>query len=85
MYNIRLLKALADETRLEIITNLLKKELSVLEIVSIVKKSQPNISIALRKLEDAGLIVSRKDGKKVIYSIKDRAFIEKILGMISNG
>ena len=36
-YNLRVLKALADETRVQILLFLLKKENSVLEIVGAVK------------------------------------------------
>jgi ArsR family transcriptional regulator len=84
-YRIDILKALGDETRLNIILALLKKENSVLEIVSQVKKSQPNVSIGLKKLESAGLIAAKKEGKKVIYRIKDRARIMGILEQIKHG
>jgi ArsR family transcriptional regulator len=81
----KILKALADETRLNIILNLLQKERSVLDVVSLVGKSQPNVSLALRKLEEASLIVSRKDKKKVFYTVKNKEFVQKILKMVENG
>ena len=84
-YNLRILKALADDTRVQILLFLLKKENSVLEIVSVVKKSQPTISIALRKLEDAGLIVARKDGKKVFYSVSEKEVVQTILEQVKHG
>jgi ArsR family transcriptional regulator, repressor of sdpIR and other operons len=84
MYDIKLLKALADETRLNIILNLMKKERGVSEIVLLVNKSQPNVSISLKKLEEAGLIIGKKQGKQVFYSIKDRQLVEKILALIKN-
>jgi DNA-binding transcriptional ArsR family regulator len=80
----KILKALADETRLNIILNLLQKERSVLDVVSLVGKSQPNVSLALRKLEDAGIVVSRKEGKSVFYSIKDKEFVQNILKLVEN-
>jgi len=64
-------KALGDETRLNIIRFLLESEKCVCEIIPYVKKAQPTVSLQLRKLEDLGLIKSRKQGKKVFYSIKE--------------
>ncbi|MDO8480501.1 MAG: metalloregulator ArsR/SmtB family transcription factor [Nanoarchaeota archaeon] len=84
-YNLRILKALADDTRVQILLFLLKKENSVLEIVNVVKMSQPTISIALQKLEDAGLIVARKEGKKVFYSVSERDMVQKILELVKHG
>jgi len=84
-YNLRVLKALADETRVQILLFLLKKENSVLEIVGAVKMSQPTISIALQKLEDAGLIAARKEGKKVFYSVIERETVQKILELVKHG
>jgi ArsR family transcriptional regulator len=83
-YNIKILKAVGDETRLNIILNLMNKEMSVLQIVSAVKKSQPNVSIALRKLLDAGLVSSRRDMKQVFYKINKKDFMIKLLDLIKN-
>lgn len=65
-------KSLSDETRLNIITFLLTGEKCVCEIIPYVKKAQPTVSLQLKKLENNGLIQSRKEGKKVFYSIKDK-------------
>ncbi len=69
-------KALSDETRLNIIKFLLNGEKCVCEIIPYVKKAQPTISLQLRKLEYLGLIKSRKQGKKVFYSIKEEKLKE---------
>ena len=69
-------KALSDETRLNIIKLILNDEKCVCEIIPYVKKAQPTVSLQLKKLEDLGLIKSRKDGKKVFYSIKDQKLKE---------
>jgi DNA-binding transcriptional ArsR family regulator len=84
-YNIKILKAIADETRLNILISLLKKEMNVFQITDAVKKSQPNISIALRKLADANLIEARKDQRNVFYKIKNRQLVEKILELVKDG
>jgi ArsR family transcriptional regulator len=65
------LKALADDTRLKILELLLDGEKCVCEIFPKVKRTQSTVSIQLGKLEKAGLIESRREGKKIFYKIKD--------------
>jgi ArsR family transcriptional regulator len=79
---ITILKALADETRLKIIELLLDGEKCVCEIFPKVNRTQSTVSIQLATLEKAGLIESRRDGKKIFYKIKNRAVCDifKILG-----
>jgi len=66
-----LLKSLADETRLKIVTFLIDGERCVCEIFPYVKKTQSTVSIHLGNLEDAGVLESRRNGKKIFYKIKD--------------
>ena len=70
--NIELLKALADDTRFKIIQYLLSGEKCVCEIFPYVKRTQSTVSIHLGNLEDAGVLDSRKEGKKVYYFISDK-------------
>ncbi len=67
----KIFKALSDLTRLKIIHLLLSGEKCVCEIFPYVKRTQSTTSIQLKKLEDLGLIKSRRDGKRIFYSIKD--------------
>ena len=83
-YNLDILKALADETRLKIILILLKGEKNVSSMVKLVEKSQPNVSLALKKLEKEGLISSRKDKKMIFYRIEKRDTVQNILKLIAN-
>jgi len=69
---IELLKAMSDETRFKIIEFLLKGEKCVCEIFPYVKRTQSTVSIHLNNLEDAGVLESRRDGKKIFYKIKDK-------------
>ena len=69
--DLRLFKALADETRLKIIKFLLDGEKCVCEIFPHVKRTQSTVSIQLGKLEDDGILKSRRDGKKIFYSVAD--------------
>lgn len=69
----KILKALSDESRVRII-NLLKAKqgVCVCEITEIINLSQPTISSHLKKLEEAGIIVFRKDGLWVNYYLNDK-------------
>ena len=69
--NIELLKALADDTRFKIVEYLLSGEKCVCEIFPHVKRTQSTVSIHLGNLENAGVLESRRDGKKIFYKIKD--------------
>ena len=69
--NIELLKALADDTRFKIIEYLLEGERCVCEVFPYVKKTQSTVSFHLSKLEGAGILESRREGKKIFYRIKD--------------
>jgi len=79
---LKILKALADETRLKILELLLEEEKCVCEIFPKVKRTQSTVSIQLGKLEKAGLIKSRREGKKIFYKIKNPAVCDifKVLG-----
>ncbi len=75
-----LFKALAEETKYKIIELLLKGEgctcesgeYCACEIPSLIKRTQSNTSMHLAKLHEWGLIKSRREGKKIRYSIKDK-------------
>jgi ArsR family transcriptional regulator len=79
---LKILKALSDETRFKIVGFLLDGEKCVCEIIPHVKKDQSTVSIHLGKLESAGILESRKEGRRVLYRLKDyRVFdIFKALG-----
>jgi ArsR family transcriptional regulator len=71
-YNLKLLKALSVETRYKIVESLLKGEKCACEIPSLIQRTQSNTSMHLAKLQEWGIIKSRREGKKILYSIKDR-------------
>jgi len=66
-----LFKALGEETKHKILKVLLKGEICACKIPKIIGITQSNCSMHLAKLQDWGLIQSRRDGKMIIYSIKD--------------
>src|SRR5437867_7774029 len=67
------LRALADLTRLRIIGLLEKDELSVNELQEITRMGQSRISTHLGLLQDAGLLQSRRDGKRTYYRLNQEA------------
>jgi len=69
--NLKILEAMADGTRYKILKCLLSGERCVCEIMPYTKRKQSNVSIQLTKLEKAGILESRRDGKKVFYRIID--------------
>ena len=78
-----ILKALADETRLKIVKFLMDGERCVCEIFPFVKRTQSTISIQLDILKKAGIVESRREGKKVYYQIKSKR-VNKILKTLEN-
>ena len=69
--SLKIFKALSDGTRLKIVEFLLDGEKCVCEIFPHVERTQSTVSIQLGKLEKAGVLKSRRDGKKIFYSIAD--------------
>lgn len=62
-------KALSVPVRAKIYKLLLEKPRSVSDIVKKFKLTQPTISYHLKDMEEAGLVESKKTGRKVIYSV----------------
>jgi ArsR family transcriptional regulator len=66
-----ILKALADESRLQIIRELLKNDSSVTSLSNALSIKIYNISRHLKILETSGLVCKRKEGNSRIYSISE--------------
>src|SRR5579871_2297365 len=67
------LRALSDPTRLRIIALLEREELSVNELQEITRMGQSRISTHLGLLQEAGLLQSRRDGKRSFYKLQSGA------------
>lgn len=63
------LKALAHENRLMILCILSRGERSVSELEETLSVPQPSVSQQLARLRSEGLVVARRDGKTVYYSL----------------
>src|SRR5271154_6822374 len=67
------LRALSDPTRLRIIALLEREELSVNELQEITRMGQSRISTHLGLLQEAGLLQSRREGKRSFYKLQPEA------------
>jgi ArsR family transcriptional regulator len=63
------LRALADPTRLRLMALLEEDELSVNELQEITGLGQSRISTHLGQLQEAGLVQSRREGKRTFYKL----------------
>lgn len=66
-----LFKAFGDPTRVQILTQLQRKELCVNDIAEAVELSQSAVSHQLRILKQIHLIKYRREGKNILYSLAD--------------
>lgn len=64
-----LFKALADPTRRRLLAVLGRSELGVSELVELLRQPQSTVSRHLKVLREAGLIVDRRNGHSVWYSL----------------
>lgn len=67
---LKLLRLLADPSRLRVFLLLEREELSVAELQEILSKGQSQISTQLAQLKQAGLVEDRRTGKNIFYRLK---------------
>ena len=68
--------ALADETRLQIIGRLREGEQCVCDLTDMLRTAQSLLSFHLRTLRDAGILIDRREGRWVYYSLNQEAIEE---------
>lgn len=84
--NVNLLKAIYEPNRLKIICLLTKEKLCECEIIEFLKLKQNLISHHLSVLEKEKLIKSKREGRRIFYSLnkkeitKLKDFLTKVLG-----
>lgn len=71
----RLLKAMANTDRLMLLCQIARAEVSVGEIEDATGINQPTLSQQLCVLRDEGLVDTRRDGKRIYYSISNRSVL----------
>ncbi len=80
--------ALADPTRLQLISALNQRELCVCDLAAVLGMSQSAVSHQLRLLRALGLVRNRKEGRVVYYALDDehiRDLFERGLEHITHG
>ncbi len=86
--DLEVIKALGDETRLEILEIIGKKELNATEISDKCILSRPTISHHLQILKRASILEARKEGKEIYYSVNMNTLKEvsrSFLGFVNLG
>jgi len=78
MTEIDIFKALSDPTRLKILECIKKEEKCICEVIPYTGKSQPNVSLHLKILKQAGIVNERKDGTRIKLSITDKNIFKLI-------
>jgi ArsR family transcriptional regulator len=68
---LRVMKALSDSNRVKIVKMLQHKSMCVCEMRAALNIAQPSVSKHLKILEEAGLVLSQKDGMWVNYYLSD--------------
>jgi ArsR family transcriptional regulator, lead/cadmium/zinc/bismuth-responsive transcriptional repressor len=81
---VRMLRAIADEGRLRLVEILSRGETCVGDIAETMGERTSTISERLRRLRDAGLVVSRRQGKHKYYSVADSHIAELVLNSLSH-
>ena len=64
-------RVLGDPTRLRLLLLLEFQELTVAEMTQVTRLAQSRVSTHLGKLREAGLVVDRRNGSSVFYSLSD--------------
>ena len=65
-------RILGDQTRISIVMELQDGELNVTELCRRLKTSQPTVSRHLGILRMGSVVLNRRDGKEIYYSINDQ-------------
>ena len=65
----RLLKALADDSRLRILHLLEQEDLTGSDLMEILNMGQSRVSTHLNLLKEVGLVVDRREGRRAVYAI----------------
>lgn len=80
---IKLFKCLADKSRLMILKNLIKEPIYVELLAEKLNLSASTVSFHLKKLEDAGIVNSKKEQYYTIYSVNKEMLSYSVLDIIN--
>ncbi|HTT76507.1 MAG TPA: metalloregulator ArsR/SmtB family transcription factor [Candidatus Binataceae bacterium] len=78
------MRAIGDEGRLRLVEILSRQEACVGDIAETMGERISTTSERLRRLRDAGLVASRREGKHKYYSVADRHVAELVQNSLSH-
>jgi ArsR family transcriptional regulator len=76
---VKVLKALGDGNRLNIVLSIDRKALSVSEIIKATGLTQTLVSFHLRALREANIVPTEQSGPFIYYSMSDQALTKKLM------
>ena len=79
----RIVKALADEQRLKLLAALREEEVCVCQLTELLGLAPSTVSKHLSVLQQAGLIVGRKEGRWVHYRLAGREATPRVRGTLN--
>lgn len=77
----KIFKVLSNPLRLKILYTLRDRELCICELIEILHEKQPVISKHIKELKNADIIKSKREGIKILCSIKDPHIFEILDGV----
>lgn len=77
----QVLKAVANEKRLQILYVIADREMSVGDIENVVKLSQSALSQHLAVLRAAGIVSTRRSAQTIFYTLKDKS-VKRLLELL---
>lgn len=83
----KIFKSLSDPKRVQILDMLSEGELCACELLKHFHISQPTLSHDMKQLTDAGIVNSRRDGQKNLYSLNLDFLLkmqQRLIKMIEN-
>ncbi|WP_354528679.1 metalloregulator ArsR/SmtB family transcription factor [Nakamurella sp. UYEF19] len=81
---VEVFRMLADGTRIQILWELMDREMSVNELADTVGKPGPSVSQHLAKLRMARLVRTRRDGNQMFYQLENDHIRQLIIDAINN-
>lgn len=75
---LRIFQALTEPMRIKILQSLEERDYCVCELMGVLNLSQPAVSYHVALLVDAGLITTKKKGRKVICKLRKKGLINQL-------